>query len=182
MPDLKGLSRVKNSSVGMILLASALALGCPAADAQSQAGGFVTDAKSGCKVWNPHPQSNETVSWSGGCVDGLAQGPGTLQWLNNNKPYEKDEGEWNKGQQSGRGTQVWSSGRYDGDILNGEPHGQGAMTLPSARYEGTFSDGKPNGTGTMTNQEGVFKGNWKDGCLVGDKRRIAFGVPPSTCR
>jgi MORN repeat protein len=173
---------VKNSSVGKLLLVLALWLGCSAAGAQSQAGDFVADAKSGCKVWNPHPQSNETVSWSRGCVDGLAQGSGSLQWLNNNKPYEKDEGEWNKGQQSGRGKQVWSSGRYDGDILNGEPHGQGAMTLLSARYEGEFRNGKPNGPGTVTNLEGVFKGNWKDGCLVGDKRRIAFGVPSSTCR
>lgn len=163
-----------------VLLASAFRLSFSIACAH--AGDFVADANNGCKVWNPHPQSNETVSWSGGCVDGLAQGPGTLQWLSNNKPHEKDKGEWNKGQQSGRGTQVWPSGRYDGDILNGEPQGQGAMTLLSAHYEGEFRGGKPNGTGAVTNLEGVFRGNWKDGCLVGDKRRIAFGVPSSTCR
>jgi len=156
---------------------------CDSVHAQPlQPGSFVADPNSGCKVWNPHPEPNESVSWSGGCVDGLAQGPGSLQWLNNNRPYEKDEGEWNKGQQSGRGTQVWSLGRYDGDIQNGEPHGRGAMTLQSARYEGEFRNGKPNGSGTVTNLDGIFKGNWKDGCLVGDKRRIAFSVSSSTCR
>jgi len=166
-----------------ISLASALWLCKSSVHAQPlQPGSFVADPNSGCKVWNPHPEPNESVSWSGGCVDGLAQGPGSLQWLNNNRPYEKDEGEWNKGQQSGRGTQVWSLGRYDGDIQNGEPHGQGAMTLQSARYEGEFRNGRPNGSGTVTNLDGIFKGNWKDGCLVGDKRRIAFSVSSSTCR
>ncbi len=168
--------------VRKVLFASALRLSCSAAHAQPQAGDFVVDAKSGCKVWNPHPQSNETVNWSGGCVNGLAQGRGSLQWLNNNKPYEKDQGEWNEGRQSGRGTQDWSTGRCDGELVNGEPQGQGVLTLQSARYVGEFRNGKPNGAGTVTNLAGVFKGNWKDGCLSGDKREIAFAVPSSTCR
>ena len=176
------LSRVAGRVGSNILIVTALCLSFSTTHAQSQAGGFVVDPKSGCKVWNPHPQSNETVSWSGGCIDGMAQGVGTLQWLNNNKPYEKDEGEWIRGQQSGRGTQVWASGRYDGDLLNGEPQGRGAMTLQSERYEGDFRNGKPNGIGTLTSLEGLFQGNWRDGCLVGDKRRIAFGVSSSTCR
>ena len=148
---------------------------------QAQAGEFVTDANSGCKVWNPHPRPNETVNWSGACVNGLAQGSGSLQWLNNNKPYENDEGEWNGGRQSGHGTQNWSSGRYDGDLANGEPQGLGVLTLPNSRYEGEFRNGKPNGAGTVTNLIGIVSGNWKEGCLVGDKRKIAFGVPSSTC-
>jgi hypothetical protein len=98
-----------NTSIVRALFASALWLSYSAACAQSvQAGDFVADAKDGCKVWNPHPQPDEAVNWSGGCVNGLAQGPGNLQWLKNNKPYEKDEGEWNEGRQSGRGTQDWS--------------------------------------------------------------------------
>ena len=115
-------------------------------------------------------------------MNGLAQGPGSLQWLNNNKPYEKDEGEWNEGRQSGHGTQDWSSGRYDGELVNGEPQGRGVLTLPNSRYEGEFRDGKPNGSGTVTNLLGIFSGKWKEGCLDGDKRKIAFGVPSSTCR
>ena len=164
------------------MLAAALWLGLSAAVAQPQAGAFVGDLQSRCKVWNPHPQPNETVNWSGSCVNGLAQGPGSLQWLHNGKPYEKDQGEWNEGRQSGRGTQDWGLGSYDGELVNGEPHGRGALTLQSSRYEGEFRDGKPNGTGAVTNLEGVFKGIWKNGCLVGDKRKIAFGVSSSTCR
>ena len=171
-----------SNSVENAMVAAALCLSLSAAVAQPEGGGFVADLKSGCKVWNPHPQPNETVNWSGNCVNGLAQGPGSLQWLKNANPYEKDQGEWNGGRQSGRGTQDWGSGRYDGELVNGEPQGQGVLTLQSARYEGEFRNGKPNGAGTVTNLEGVFKGNWKNGCLAGDKRRIAFGVPSSTCR
>jgi len=169
-------------NVGNAMVAGALWLTLSTALAQPLAGGFVADPKSGCKVWNPHPQPNETFNWSGGCVKGLAQGPGSLQWLNNGKPYEKDHGEWNEGRQFGRGTQDWGSGRYDGDLVNGEPQGRGVLTLQSARYDGEFRGGKPNGSGTVTNLEGVFKGFWKNGCLVDEKRRIAFGVPSSTCR
>jgi hypothetical protein len=105
------------TGVGRVLFASALGLSFSAVHAQAQAGDFIADD----------------------CVNGLAQGPGSLQWLNNNKPYEKDQGEWNEGRQSGRGTQGWSSGRYDGELLNGEPHGRGVLTLQSARYEGRIS-------------------------------------------
>lgn len=165
-----------------ILIASALLLGFSAASASyGRAGDFVADTSSGCKVWNPHPQPNETVSWSGGCVNGLAQGPGSLQWLHDNRPYEKDQGDWNEGRQSGRGTQDWSSGRYDGELRDGEPHGHGVLTLQTSRFEGEFRNGKPNGAGTVTSLEGVYKGNWKEGCLVGDKRKISFAVPSSTC-
>jgi hypothetical protein len=174
--------RRRNTRLAKALIASALWLSLPAAYGQPHAGAFVADIKSGCKVWNPHPQPNETVTWSGNCVNGLAQGPGNLQWLNNSRPYETDQGEWNEGRQSGRGTQDWGSGRYDGELVNGEPQGRGVLTLRSARYEGEFRDGKPNGTGSVTGLEGVFNGNWRNGCLVGDKRKIAFGVSSSTCR
>ena len=34
----------------------------------------------GCYVWNPNPQPNETVTWTGACADGFAQGSGTATW------------------------------------------------------------------------------------------------------
>ena len=137
-----------------------------------------TAAKSGTRIRRP----TKSVIWSGVCANGFAQGTGNLQWVHDGKPYEKDEGEWNAGQQSGRGTQVWSSGRYEGDLVNGEPHGRGVLTLKNVRYEGEFRNGKPNGVGTVIGFERVVQGNWKDGCLVGDKRKVSFSVPLSTCR
>ncbi len=127
--------------------------------------------KSGIRIRNPARPSTGRVAASTGWL----RAPEICSGLNNSKPYEKDEGEWNEGRQSGRGTQDWSSGRYDGELQNSEPHGRGVLTLQSARYEGEFRDGKPYGSGTVTNLEGVFKGNWRNGCLVGDKRNIDFG-------
>jgi hypothetical protein len=147
-----------------------------------QVGALVADTTNGCKIWNPHPQPDETVKWSGDCIGGLAQGPGTLQWFRNGKPSETDQGQWTQGRQSGHGVQDWSTGRYEGALLDGEPHGRGVMTLQGARYEGEFRNGKPNGEGAVTNLEGVFRGKWKDGCLVSEKRRVAFAVSSATCR
>jgi len=176
------MAKAWGACVAITLCTWALAVGCSAASGQSaQQGAFITDKKSRCKVWNPNPKSVETIVWSGSCVNGLAQGQGRLQWLQNDKTYETDEGEWSAGHQVGRGSQAWPLGRYDGEIVNSEPNGQGVLTLKTARYDGEFRNGKPNGFGTVTSQHGVFKGTWKDGCLVGGKQRIAVGVPISTC-
>ena len=93
----------------------------------ANAGAWVTDVKSGCQVWNPNPQLEETVAWSGPCANGRAQGHGTVHWLKDERPSETDEGEWRDGRQVGTGTQSWSSGRYDGELLDGEPNGQVAF-------------------------------------------------------
>jgi MORN repeat len=156
---------------------------CSAISEQSnQPGLFVADPLSKCKIWDPHPVAGETVKWSGGCTDGLAQGAGTLQWFRAGKLSEIDRGEWKEGRQSGHGTQDWFTGRYEGELLNGEPHGRGAMTLQNSRYDGEFSNGKPDGEGTFANLEGVFSGRWKEGCRVDGGRKIAFAVSPATCR
>ena len=158
-------------------------LGWSAAIGQAvPSGAFVADPESGCKVWNPHPETGETVHWLGSCVDGLADGKGKLEWLRNGVPSERDEGEWRLGRQTAQGVQQWSGGRYDGQLLNGEPNGHGAMTLQSSRYEGEFRNGKPNGDGAVTNYQGIFKGKWRDGCLTEGTQRMAFSVPSSTCR
>ncbi|MGA7804231.1 hypothetical protein [Bradyrhizobium sp.] len=173
--------RVKRNAAPISLLCAWL--GCSAALGQTlQTGAFVADAGSGCKIWNPHPESGEAVRWVGNCTDGLAQGRGKLEWLRNGVPSERDEGEWNLGRQTGRGIQQWSGGRYDGELLNGEPSGHGVMTLQSSRYEGEFRNGKPNGDGAVTNYQGVFKGKWSNGCLAETKRTVAFSVPSSSCR
>src|SRR5208282_1753919 len=40
---------------------------------------WITDSH-GCKVWDSLPSANESVSWSGPCKDGYADGEGTLAW------------------------------------------------------------------------------------------------------
>lgn len=160
-----------------------LLLGPSAVESQiATSGAFVGDDRNSCKVWDPHPQPGETASWSGACADGLAQGEGTVVWSRYGSPFEKDDGRWEKGRQSGHGIQDWKTGRYEGELSEGEPSGHGVMMLQTSRYEGEFRGGKPNGQGTATNIHGRFEGVWKDGCLSQGKQTIAFAVSPMSCR
>jgi hypothetical protein len=164
----------RRTACGFVVAGAALA-------GPAQAGSWVVDAKSGCQVWNPNPQLEETVSWSGPCVNGRAEGRGIARWSKNDIPSETDQGEWRDGRQIGKGTQSWANGQYDGELSDGEPNGHGILTLPKLRYEGDFRNGKPNGTGTLIAQGETVHGTWRDGCLQG-ARKASVGIPLSACR
>ena len=149
---------------------------------RARAGEWTTDQKSGCQVWNPNPQLEESVAWSGTCTASRAEGHGSVRWSRADSLIETDEGEWHDGRQVGAGSQIWSTGRYDGQLADGEPNGRGVLTLQKLRYVGEFRDGKPNGTGTLTVGSDSVHGSWKDGCLQNAQRRAAIGVPLSACR
>ena len=149
----------------------------------ARAGAWVVDTESGCQVWDPNPQLEETVAWSGSCVRGRAEGPGTVQWLKGNVAIETNTGRWRDGRQAGTGVQTWAAGRYDGELMDGAPNGRGVLTLKSLRYDGEFRDGKPNGTGSLTAAgTQTLQGLWKDGCLQGGERKASIGIPLSACR
>jgi hypothetical protein len=147
----------------------------------AHAGEWLADAGSGCQVWDPNPQLEESVTWSGSCANGRAEGPGTAQWLKGNMTIEIDKGEWRDGRQAGKGIQTWSTGRYEGELADGEPNGRGVLTLQKLRYEGEFHNGRPNGVGSLTAGTETVPGTWKDGCLQGGQRRAAIGIPLSAC-
>ena len=146
----------------------------------AQAGAWVA-AQGGCQVWNPNPQLDESATWSGACVNGRAEGSGTVKWVRGTAELEADEGEWRAGRQSGKGVQTWPGGRYEGTLVDGEPNGRGVLTLQKLRYEGEFRDGKPNGSGSLTAGGETVTGTWKDGCLQGG-RKASIGIPLSACR
>jgi hypothetical protein len=164
-------SRLFQAALAAVLVWPAMAL----------AGDWIGDAKTGCKIWNPHPSPGETVNWNGACKDGFAEGKGVLHWLRGGKPYERDEGAWHGGRQSGDGTQTWPGGTYIGQLAGGLPHGNGVLTTGDARYDGAFLNGSPNGKGTLSNTSGTFSGTWQSGCLNDGKRRAAIGVPVGSC-
>jgi hypothetical protein len=177
-------TEIRKRSAAMQLIASAaITLTCAIAVSNSaQAGTWVTDDKSGCQVWDPNPQIDEVVVWSGKCSSGRAEGPGIAQWLKGKMVTETDKGDWREGKQAGTGVQTWSTGSYEGDLSGGEPNGRGVLTLQKLRYEGEFHDGKPNGAGTLTEGSETVQGTWKDGCLQGGPRRASIGIPLSACR
>ena len=111
----------------------------------------------------------------------VQRGTGSRNGSKDGNPSETDEGEWRQGRQTGKGTQTWSTGRYEGELSDGEPNGHGILTLQKLRYEGDFRNGKPNGNGELMAGSETVRGTWKDGCLQG-QRKGSIGVPLSACR
>jgi len=173
-------------SLGGKLVRGAGAAALPAylliAAATAHAGAWISDVHSVCEVWDPNPQIDESVAWSGACANGRAEGPGTAQWLKGPTVIETDKGVWRNGRQEGSGVQAWPTGRYEGELADGEPNGRGVLTMQNLRYQGQFRDGKPNGFGSLSEGSDSVQGVWKDGCLQGGPRKASIGVPLSACR
>lgn len=123
--------------------------------------GWSTDAKTGCRVWNSNPEPGETMSWSGACQGGLAQGRGVLQWFKDGRPNGRYEGDYRDGKVNGRGVYTWASG---------------------TRFEGEFRDDRPDGPGTLTQPNGtVYSGAWTNGCFRQGDRKTSVMVSRKEC-
>ena len=152
---------MKTAILALTLLTSAPAFG---------ADPVATIGVAGCKVINPNPQPLETITWSGGCKDGYADGAGTLEWFTKGKLTEHIEGTLTRGVQNGHGYKRWKDGtEYEGGFLNGQRRGRGIIQLPSkTRYEGEWKDGKRNGKGIEQLQDRTrYEGDWNDGVIEG---------------
>jgi len=122
--------------------------------------------KNGCKVYNPMPQEQETISWSGSCRNGFADGTGTLDWFIGGQLEERYEGELKMGWADGEGTYVSRRGvRYKGQWKDSLQDGKGIIQNPDGSvYEGEWKKGKPNGWGVYRAPNGeVLEGEWVDG-------------------
>jgi hypothetical protein len=134
--------------------------------------GFIRDKK-GCKVSNPSPKPDESVEWSGKCLDGYADGKGLLQWYVNGAASTRYEGTLHGGLLSGRGKLTMPDGAtYDGQWLAGKQEGKGVQTMPDGtRYEGDWKNGQPNGHGVLRDAKGkTLEGEWKNGAYVTDDK------------
>jgi hypothetical protein len=90
--------------------------------------------KPNCSVWNPMPESGETVIWSGACVSGKAHGRGYETWR-----FIKDgkvalrllEVELKNGRIVGDVKITYEDGSiYIGRLKNGDRHGNGIYIYP----------------------------------------------------
>src|SRR5687767_10410401 len=69
----------------------------------SSAGRFIKTSNTNCLVWNSFPKEGESVTWTGGVVDGKSHGKGLLQWFTNGVPTSSYEGEMKDGYADGQG-------------------------------------------------------------------------------
>lgn len=122
-----------------------------------QAGEWIADFETGCKVWNQNPQPKESIKWFGPCINGFAHGQGLLQWYLDGKPGERGEGEWRNGKANGYVVYTWMNGnRYEGEWRDNRKSGYGVLTTPGGmRYEGEWADGDMAGEGVLTLPNGL---------------------------
>jgi hypothetical protein len=150
-------------ALALVLMLSPLA--APADDDVS----WITDSK-GCKIANPFPQPGESVTWSGACKDGRADGEGLMQWFIDGKAIDKYEGTLKDGWAEGKGTLEREGGRYSGDWKHSMQDGSGRFDAPDGSwYEGEWKEGQPHGSGQYQTPDGrLVTGTWVDGVFEGD--------------
>ena len=112
-------------AVPALLTALTIAFGLPAAanpagplaDPNTHTPGWSIDSQSGCALWNPLPKRDESVTWSGACLNGLASGPGVAQWYQNGQVGNRLEGNYRNGMQTGEVSVTYpDGGKYKGTL------------------------------------------------------------------
>ena len=114
--------KIPRIATAVILLVAAQAAARTNDQAEKQApADWITTSNKPCKVWNPTPQPNESVTWSGECKDGLASGKGILFWTENGKPDVEYDGDYANGKRNGHGVMIFPDGkRIEGFWVNDE--------------------------------------------------------------
>ncbi len=161
----------------------------PAVSAAPQAAspghpGWIADSRTGCRVWDGAPIESETVTWTGPCVDGLADGEGALVRRSNGTVVSMSRSTKRRGHTAGSIVTILQDGTsYAGEVQDDVPSGQGVVILADGtRYEGAISAGKPDGEGTLTRADGeVRRGVWHTGCLREGGAETAFLARQADC-
>jgi hypothetical protein len=148
-----------------------LLLGCPSfALLADEDVSWIADAN-GCKIANPFPQPEETVTWSGDCNNGLADGEGVLEWFIGGQPRDRYQGTLKQGWAEGKGTLVREGMRYSGDWKHSTQDGVGRYDgADGSWYEGEWKEGQPHGRGEYQGPDGRrLSGTWVDGEFQDDE-------------
>lgn len=116
------------------------------------AGKWVKATNSGCWIWDLLPVPNKSITYTGNCFSGLADGMGILTYyVDGKKTYT-----------------------YSGQFKDGRAHGKGSSIVyidgkkKSSRYTGQFKDDYMDGPGQFTKYHDgkrryLTSGRWKHG-------------------
>lgn len=128
--------------------------------------GWTPDSVTGCKVWNPRPQPNETVTWSGSCINGFVEGYGVITWKTNGTVNEVWKATYKNGRQTdglAEATYMNSGRLYKGTRENGSWNGKVRITdlKYNLVYDGYMKGSNYNGFGTLIYSNGTkYVGNF----------------------
>lgn len=128
------------------------------ANSLSYADSEISDKETGCKIWNSKILVGYTISWTGQCKNGKADGTGSLQWFFNKRPEGRYDGDYVLGKMQGHGTYAMDDGsRYIGEFQNNLRSGRGAyLWADGTRYEGDYQNNLMDGKGTIYWVDGSF--------------------------
>ncbi|MEM7190459.1 MAG: hypothetical protein AAF439_12680 [Pseudomonadota bacterium] len=143
-------------------------------------GQFIEATNQPCRAWVDRPMAQETVTWTGGCQDGLASGSGRLlrSYVVMGAPAEAGyEGWMQRGRAHGQGTTLTPDGYlYEGDHIGGIFAGHGILRDTRWEgvwvYEGQFKAGYPDGNGRLESDDWVANGPWNSGCYSDIQRSV----------
>jgi len=150
---------------------------------QVLAAAWIKDAN-GCMVYDPAPSAGETITWSGACLNGYADGSGKLSLFIDGKPSENYDGTFIAGKINGHATDTNINGdRDEGEYKDGKLNGHGtSMWANGNRYEGSYLNGMANGFGTYTMSSGeVYSGTFTNGCFHSERMNITVGTTNEKC-
>jgi hypothetical protein len=147
------------------LAAALLNCGLASADevSNNQAGQWLKDGA--CSLFGADAHPGDTVSWTGACVDGYAEGLGTATFTHDGAA-QSFTANFNRGMiPDGHVITRWGTGwSYDGETTGGRFNGSGILTTDASdRFEGHWADGKLTGYGVLLRANGErYVGDWKD--------------------
>lgn len=131
--------------------------------------------KPGCHVWDDYSLPHQTVTWSGSCSGGIADGQGELIWTRHGKSFEMT-GSLSHGKMSGHWVIRWSDGAVsEGPYVEGESSGHFVIRWPNGTVEeGPYVEGERSGLWVVRYpageiEEGHFVEGWRDGDWI-DRR------------
>jgi outer membrane protein OmpA-like peptidoglycan-associated protein len=162
-------------------------------------GSWLSDPLTDCLIWTVGDVApNEGATWTGACINGMANGRGSLVFWDAEGFEARYDGDVLNGKADGRG-EVWSRSddgvgfdRIEGTFKSGRPVGD--VTIASSDgyvFEGELIGGPDHGIGKLTSPEGwVVDGEVKDGEAIGssvvyyenDDGEIFFGAAENNKR
>ncbi len=93
---------------------------------------WIKDPSTGCEVFNPNPKPGEYIKYEGNCLNGKADGYGTLTWFQDSCAINRVSGRFVSGKLEGRvSIQYFEStaSRFEGYFVSGTREGFGTYTF-----------------------------------------------------
>ncbi len=122
--------------------------------------------KPNCRVWADCYVPDQTVTWSGTCSGGFADGQGTLGGSEGEQTHT-GTGAYSNGKRHGRWVLRYASGQVEeGPFVDGKRHGRWVVRFAKgilAEAEGPFVDGEMFGRWVLRHANGTSEGPLVDG-------------------